>query len=139
VCCEKEGRVPKGRLLIVEDNLDNLTLLQDVLRALDYEFRIAKDGEAGLSVARDYVPDVILMDMSLPKMDGWTATRHLKADPALKHVPVIAITAHAMRGDRERALEAGCDFYMTKPLNLREFAQKLKDLMPPPVPPPVTS
>jgi two-component system, cell cycle response regulator DivK len=128
-----QGReaVAKGRLLIVEDNLDNMTLLQDVLRALDYEFRTAKDGEAGVALARTYRPDLILMDLSLPKMDGWTATRLLKADPEMKHVPVIALTAHAMRGDRERALAAGCDDYMTKPLNLREFAQKLREFMPP--------
>jgi CheY-like chemotaxis protein len=80
----------------------------------------------GLEAARSQRPDLILMDMSLPRLDGWEATRRIKADPALKAIPVIALTAHAMAGDREKALEAGCDDYLSKPINLKELAAKLK-------------
>jgi CheY-like chemotaxis protein len=115
----------KGRILVVEDNLDNMTLITDVLQSLGYETILARDGEEGVRAVSAERPDVVLMDLSLPKMDGWTATRTIKADPDVAHIPVIALTAHAMVGDRERALEAGCDDYLTKPLNLRELAQKL--------------
>ncbi|MDZ4765732.1 MAG: response regulator [Chloroflexota bacterium] len=115
----------KGRILVVEDNLDNMTLIMDVLQSLGYETVLARDGEEGLRMAGTEKPDLVLMDLSLPKMDGWTATRKIKANPEIAHIPVIALTAHAMVGDRDRALEAGCDDYLTKPLNLRELAQKL--------------
>jgi two-component system, cell cycle response regulator DivK len=116
----------KRRVLVVEDNLDNMTLISDVLLSLGYDPLIAKDGEEGVRLATAEKPDLILMDLSLPKMDGWTATRHLKADPDVKHIPVIALTAHAMMGDRDRALAAGCDDYISKPISLRELAEKLK-------------
>jgi two-component system, cell cycle response regulator DivK len=114
-----------GRILVVEDNLDNMTLISDVLSSLNYEVIQATDGEQGVKIAGEQKPDLILMDLSLPRMDGWTATRHIKADPELKEIPIIALTAHAMVGDRERALEAGCDDYVSKPINLRELANKL--------------
>lgn len=114
-----------GRILVVEDNQDNMTLLSDVLHSLDYEVIQATDGEQGMRLAGEYEPDLILMDLSLPRMDGWTATRHLKANPQLQHIPIIALTAHAMVGDRERALEAGCNDYISKPINLRELAGKI--------------
>ena len=116
----------KGRILVVEDNRDNMTLIKDVLSSLDYEVLSAKDGEEGLHSARTEKPSLILMDLSLPRMDGWTATRQLKSDPELAHIPVIALTAHAMIGDRERALSAGCDDYVSKPINIRELIHKLQ-------------
>lgn len=114
-----------GRILVVEDNYDNMTLISDVLTSLNYEVLRASDGEQAVLLAGQELPDVILMDLSLPRLDGWTATRQIKANPALKHIPIIALTAHAMVGDRERALEAGCDDYVAKPINLRELANKL--------------
>jgi two-component system, cell cycle response regulator DivK len=114
-----------NRILVVEDNRDNMTLIVDVLSSLDYEVIEAFDGQEGLEKARAERPDLILMDLSLPLMDGWTATRHIKSEPDLSEIPVIALTAHAMTGDRERALEAGCDDYLTKPLNMAELVKKL--------------
>jgi len=113
------------RILVVEDNPDNRILITDVLSSLDYEVLVAVDGEEGLSMAQDEVPDLILMDLSLPKMDGWTSTNLIKQDAALSHIPIIALTAHAMVGDREKALQAGCDDYVSKPIDLRELASKL--------------
>lgn len=115
-----------ARILVVEDNTDNMTLIIDVLTSLQYEVISARDGQEGVDVARTQHPDLILMDMSLPKLDGWEATRRIKADPELKAIPVIALTAHAMLGDRDKALEAGCDDYLSKPINLRELAARLK-------------
>lgn len=117
----------RGRILVVEDNSDNLVLIQDVLTSLQYEMLSARDGQEGVEAARAYHPDLILMDLSLPRMDGWTATRILKSDPALASIPIIALTAHAMAGDRERALTAGCDDYLSKPLRLRELGAKLRE------------
>jgi two-component system, cell cycle response regulator DivK len=119
--------VSKNRILVVEDNNDNMTLIVDVLLSLDYEVLQAKDGEQGVSVANAEIPDVILMDLSLPRMDGWTAARTIKANQHLNHIPIIALTAHAMVGDRERALAAGCDDYISKPINLQELAGKLSN------------
>ncbi len=113
------------RILVVEDNPDNRILIADVLDSMDYEVIIATDGEEGVKKASSDRPDLILMDISLPQMDGLTATRHIKEMPELKHIPIIALTAHAMVGDRERALEAGCDDYASKPIDLKELATKL--------------
>lgn len=115
----------KARVLVVEDNRDNMTLIVDVLMSLNYDVLQATDGEEGVAVARAETPDLVLMDLSLPKMDGWTAARALKADEKLRHIPIIALTAHAMVGDRERALEAGCDDYVTKPIDLPKLAGKI--------------
>ncbi|MDQ7026160.1 MAG: response regulator [Anaerolineae bacterium] len=117
----------KNRILVVEDNHDNMTLIVDVLLSLDYEVLQATDGEQGVTMATDFMPDLILMDLSLPRMDGWTATKTIKAQQSLHHIPIIALTAHAMIGDRERALAVGCDDYISKPLNLQELARKLSD------------
>ncbi len=114
-----------NRILVVEDNADNRILIADVLDSMDYEVIIATDGEEGVKKASAERPDLILMDISLPQMDGLTATRRIKAMPDLQHIPIIALTAHAMVGDRERALEAGCDDYVSKPIDLRELATKL--------------
>lgn len=113
------------RILVIEDNPDNMTFISDALLALKYVVLQATDGEQGVAMATAEQPDLILMDLSLPRLDGWSATRRIKADPALKHIPVIALTAHAMIGDRERALAAGCDDYLPKPINMRELASKL--------------
>ena len=114
-----------SRILVVEDNPDNRILITDVLTSLDYEVIVAVDGEEGVAKAETERPDLILMDLSLPQMDGWTATRKIKEQPELQHIKVIALTAHAMVGDREKALEAGCDDYVSKPIDLRELAGKL--------------
>lgn len=115
----------EGRILVVEDNRDNMTLIVDVLLSLEYEVIQATDGEQGVEMTGKEIPDLILMDLSLPRMDGWAATRAIKSQPELKHIPIIALTAHAMVGDRERAIEAGCDDYISKPINLQELATKL--------------
>lgn len=114
-----------SRILVIEDNQDNMTLISDILVSLKYTVLQAADGEQGIAMASAEQPDLILMDLSLPRVDGWTATRRIKADPELQHIPIIALTAHAMIGDRERALAAGCDDYVSKPINLRELASKL--------------
>ena len=113
------------RVLVVEDNRDNMTLIIDILESMDYDVIKAEDGEEGVKVADAEHPDLILMDLSLPKMDGWDATRAIKANDDLKAIPIIALTAHAMVGDREKALEAGCDDYLTKPIDLKILAHKL--------------
>lgn len=115
----------RAHILVVEDNLDNLTLIIDALSAFDYQISSAQDGEAALAAVRERKPDLILMDLSLPLLDGWTVVRSLKADAAFRHIPIIALTAHAMAGDRDRALAAGCDDYLPKPINLRELRLKI--------------
>jgi CheY-like chemotaxis protein len=117
------------RILIVEDNVDNRTLIKDLLGAMDYEVIEATDGVEGVEKALGQIPDLILMDLSLPRKDGWTATRELKAHPDVSYIPIIALTAHAMVGDRERALEAGCDDYVSKPINLSELLEKIQRLL----------
>ncbi len=115
----------RQRILIVEDNPDNRTLITDILEALQYSVIEAVDGVQGVAKATAEQPDLILMDLSLPQMDGWTATRHIKSNQQLKHIPIVALTAHAMIGDREKALEAGCDDYISKPIDLLELQSKL--------------
>ena len=116
-------------ILIVEDNEMNRDMLSRRLARCGYEVLIAVDGETGIDVARDSTPDLILMDMSLPVLDGWEATRLMKADAALRHIPVIALTAHAMANDRDKALEAGCDDYDTKPIELPRLLAKIESLL----------
>jgi len=118
-----------ARILVVEDNADNMTLITDVLHSLSYTVLSAKDGEEGVKAAQTEKPDLILMDLSLPRMDGWTAARTIKSEPALAEIPIIALTAHAMSGDRERALEAGCSDYISKPINLRDLMSKLRQYL----------
>jgi CheY-like chemotaxis protein len=112
------------KILIVEDVELNLDLLVQLLED-DYELITADNGESGVSLARMDKPDLILMDLSLPILDGWEATRQIKADDDLKHIPIIGLSAHAMSGDKEKALAAGCDDYLTKPLNDELLFQKL--------------
>ena len=120
-------------ILIVEDNEMNRDMLSRRLERKGYKILIAVDGAMGIDVARANGPDLILMDMSLPVVDGWEATRLIKADEALKHIPVIALTAHAMANDRDKALEAGCDEYDTKPIDLPRLLGKIETLLPPPL------
>ena len=117
------------RLLLVEENEESRDGLSRHLRRKGYEVLIAVDGRQGLEVARGEAPDLILMDMSLPGLDGWEATRQLKAAPETRGIPVIALTAHAMAGDREKALEAGCDDYETKPVELPRLLAKVEALL----------
>jgi CheY-like chemotaxis protein len=111
-------------ILIVEDVALNRDLLVQLLEA-DYRLLIAEDGVDALGRAADAKPDLVLMDLSLPRMDGWEATRRLKDDPALARIPVIAVSAHAMRGEEERARACGCDDYLTKPIDEALLFQKL--------------
>ncbi|HCB48649.1 MAG: hypothetical protein AMJ56_08410 [Anaerolineae bacterium SG8_19] len=112
------------KILVVEDVELNLDLLVQLLED-DYELITADNGKAGVSLARQHKPDLILMDMSLPVLDGWEATRQIKADDDLRHIPIIGLSAHAMSGDEEKALSAGCDDYLTKPLDDELLFQKL--------------
>jgi CheY-like chemotaxis protein len=118
-------------ILIVEDNEMNRDMLSRRLERKGYEVLLAVDGEMGLNLARANTPDLVLMDMSLPVVDGWEATRRLKADDRLKHIPIIALTAHAMANDRDKALEAGCDDYDTKPIELPRLLAKMEALLEP--------
>lgn len=118
-----------SKILLVEDNETNRDMLSRRLLKRGYEVVIAVDGESGLSLAESEAPDLVLMDMSLPILDGWEVTRRLKAAPATRHIPVIALTAHAMSSDRDEALEAGCDDYDTKPIELARLLEKIQALL----------
>ncbi|HEV2800473.1 MAG TPA: response regulator [Pyrinomonadaceae bacterium] len=117
------------KILLVEDNEMNRDMLSRRLARKGYEVSIAIDGQQGVEMAHASAPDLILMDMSLPVLDGWEATRQLKASDATRRIPVIALTAHAMSGDRERALEAGCDDYDTKPIELPRLLEKIEAML----------
>jgi CheY-like chemotaxis protein len=117
------------KILLVEDNEMNRDMLTKRLQRRGYEVVVAVDGVDGLALARSQTPDLILMDMSLPILDGWEATRQLKADPSTRAIPVIALTAHAMDGDQERARAAGCDDYDTKPIELVGLLAKMGALL----------
>jgi len=114
-----------SKILLVEDNEMNRDMLSRRLERKGFEVVIAVDGQAGVEMATSTSPDIILMDLSLPVMDGWEATRQIKADPATQGIPVIALTAHAMSGDEVKAREAGCDDYDTKPVNLNRLLEKI--------------
>ncbi|MCX6969732.1 MAG: response regulator [Verrucomicrobia bacterium] len=117
------------RILLVEDNEMNRDMLSRRLARRGHEILVAVDGAEGVARAAADLPDLILMDMSLPVLDGWEATRRIKADPATARIPVIALTAHAMAGDREQALAAGCDDYDTKPIELDRLVEKIAALL----------
>lgn len=117
------------RILIVEDNEMNSDMLSRRLLRKGWEVSLARTGREGVEMAAKTLPDLILMDMSLPEIDGWTATRMLRANPLTRHIPIIALTAHAMSGDRERALAAGCDDFETKPINFASLTAKIAELM----------
>jgi len=114
-----------AKILLVEDNEMNRDMLSRRLKRKGYEVLIAVDGAEGVSMGISEKPDLILMDMSLPVMDGWTATSELKANPDTKSIPIIALTAHAMSGDKEKAMAAGCDDYDTKPIELDRLLSKM--------------
>ena len=118
-----------SKILLVEDNEMNRDMLSRRLERKGYEVVIAVDGQAGVDMASSAGPDLILMDLSLPVMDGWEATRRIKADAATQNIPVIALTAHAMAGDEQKALEAGCDDYDTKPVELNRLLGKINKLL----------
>ena len=120
------------RLLLVEDNEESRDGLSRHLRRKGFEVLVAADGRQGLEAARSGTPDLVLMDMSLPVLDGWAATRQLKDDPTTSAIPVIALTAHAMAGDREQALAAGCEDYDTKPVEFTRLLGKIHALLPGP-------
>ena len=117
------------KILLVEDNEMNRDMLSRRLMRNGYEVLLAVDGEQAVSVATADTPDLILMDMSLPVIDGWEATRRIKAVAATAHIPIIALTAHAMAGDREKAIAAGCDDYDTKPIELARLLGKIEALL----------
>jgi CheY-like chemotaxis protein len=118
-----------AKILLIEDNEMNRDMLSRRLQRRGYEVVTAVDGESGLALTRSGAPDLVLMDMSLPGIDGWEATRQLKVDPATRAIPVIALTAHAMAGDREQALAAGCDDFDIKPIDLDRLLGKIEALL----------
>jgi two-component system cell cycle response regulator DivK len=118
-----------AKVLLVEDNEMNRDMLSRRLIRRGFQVVFAMDGQQGVDLARSERPDIILMDMSLPVIDGWDATRRVKADNATRSVPVIGLTAHAMAGDREKAIEAGCDDYETKPVELDRLISKIERLL----------
>lgn len=116
------------KLLLVEDNEMNRDMLSRRLERKGYDIVMAVDGSEGIELAKSSMPDLILMDMSLPVLDGWEATKILKKDEATKNIPIIALTAHAMSGDREKAMDVGCDEYDTKPIDLTRLLEKITAL-----------
>ena len=118
-----------SRILLVEDNEMNRDMLSRRLTRRGFEVVIAVDGQEGVEMTQQENPDIVLMDMSLPVLDGWEATRRLKAAEETKHIPIIALTAHAMSGDREKTLEAGCDDYDTKPIDFPRLLEKINALL----------
>jgi len=114
------------KILYVEDNDDNILMLTRRLSRVGFTIVVATDGAMGVTMAENEKPDLILMDLSLPVIDGWEATRRLKANPATRQIPVIALTAHAMSGDEEKALAAGCDDFDTKPVDLQRLLGKIR-------------
>jgi two-component system cell cycle response regulator DivK len=117
------------RILLVEDNEMNWDMLSRRLRRKGYEVLVATDGQRGVEMAKTESPDLILMDMSLPVLDGWEATRHIKQADETQAIPVIALTSHAMKGDREKALSAGCDDYHIKPIDFPRLLEKIQLLL----------
>ena len=118
------------KILYVEDNEDNIYVLENRLKRQGHEVLIARDGATGVQLATSEQPDLILMDLSLPVLDGWEATRRIKAEPSTRHIQVIALTANAMAGDRDKALAAGCDDFDTKPIEMARLLDKIRTLTP---------
>ncbi len=117
------------KILLIEDNEMNRDMLSRRLKRKGYEVAIAVDGNEGVSMARSELPDLVLMDMSLPVIDGWEATRQIKADSKTKHIPILGLSAHAMTGDKEKGIDAGCDDYDTKPVDLKRLLEKIATLL----------
>ena len=114
------------RILVIEDTEDNRQIIRDLLTSAGYELIEAEDGASGVAMAARHLPDLILMDIQLPVMDGYEATRRIKADPATAHIPVIAVTSYALSGDEAKTREAGCDAYIAKPFSPRELLAKVR-------------
>ena len=117
------------KILVVEDTEDNRQILRDLLSMAGYELVEAHDGAEGVAKAAEHKPDLILMDIQMPVMDGYEATRRIKADPALKGIPVIAVTSYALSGDEEKTRAAGCDGYITKPFSPRQMLAKVREIL----------
>jgi len=124
----------RKRILVIEDQEDNRQILRDLLTSADFEVIEAADGEAGLAAAAAHRPDLILMDIQLPLMDGYEATRRIKANPALRAIPIIVITSYALSGDDEKARAAGCDAYFSKPFSPRQLLAKVREYLSPGAP-----
>ena len=119
----------KKRILVVEDTEDNRQIIRDLLTSAGYEMIEALDGAQGVAMAAEHKPDLILMDIQMPVMDGYEATRRIKADPALKSIPVIAVTSYALSGDEEKTRAAGCDGYIAKPYSPRQMLAKVREIL----------
>jgi two-component system, cell cycle response regulator DivK len=117
------------RILVVEDQPDNRKIIRDMLAGTDYEIIEAENGEEALTAIAKQPPDLILMDVQLPIMDGYTATRHIKADPALRSIPIIAVTSYALSGEEKKARAAGCDDYVPKPYSPRQLREKIRQYL----------
>ncbi len=118
------------RILVVEDQEDNRAIMRDLLQSVGYDLVEAVNGEEALAKAVEHMPDLILMDIQLPVVDGYEATRRIKAEPALHGIPVIAVTSHALSGDEEKTRDAGCDDYVTKPFSTRDLLAKVRAYLP---------
>jgi len=124
----------RKRILVIEDQEDNRQILQDLLTSADFEVIEAVDGEAGLAAAAAHRPDLILMDIQLPIVDGYEATRRIKANPSLRAIPIIVITSYALSGDDDKARAAGCDAYFSKPFSPRQLLAKVREYLSPTTP-----
>lgn len=116
-------------ILVIEDNFDNLELVRFVLNQAGYAVLLATDGRTGLALAREKLPDMVLLDLSIPEMDGWQVAAELKGNPATAGICVVALTGHTLPGDRQRAFESGCDGYISKPLDLQNFVIDISGLL----------
>ena len=119
----------KGRILVVEDNMDNYELVRFILERAGYDVFLAVNGRDGVDAARFQKPDLILMDLGMPEMDGWLAARKLKSDEATKFIPLFALTAHTLPGERKRAIQAGCDGYVSKPIYVEGFLSMVESAL----------
>ncbi len=119
----------KASVLVIEDNIANFELVRFLLERAGHNTLWARSGREGVDMARANLPDLIIMDLSLPEMDGWTATERIKSDPETRHIPVVALTAHTLPGDRKRALEVGCDGYLSKPMNISLFNEMVEETL----------
>jgi two-component system, cell cycle response regulator DivK len=119
----------KGRILVVEDNMDNYELVRFILERAGYDVFLAVNGRDGADAARFQKPDLILMDLGLPEMDGWAAAQKLKSDDVTKSIPLFALTAHTLPGERQRAIQAGCDGYISKPIHMEGFLKLIESVL----------
>ena len=121
--------MPNNRVLLVEDNEDNFELVRFLLERAGFSVLAGRNGQEALDMARKELPDLILMDLSLPGIDGWTAAKELKMDPATAHIPLLALTAHTLPGDRKRAMESGFDGYISKPIDVVNFGDSITKIL----------